>query len=121
VAVAKVTRRVSAADRIVLLYRRPQFVALDEPEGAEAGARREVASESPDPEDVALMREIRRRLSSALATLSVEDRLLVRLHFERNVTLAKLAVTFGLSSPQAAHRRLRDVLNRLRKTLDEPR
>jgi hypothetical protein len=41
------------------------------------------------------------------------------LHFERGATLATLATMFGLSSPQAMHRRLRGVLERLRKILGE--
>jgi RNA polymerase sigma factor (sigma-70 family) len=115
----QVRRRVSAADRFRIIHRRPQFVSVEEPDGPESAVPRQFASAAPDPEGVALMREVRRQLSAALATLTVEDRLLVQLHFERNVTLAKLAVSFGFSSPQAVHRRLKDVLDGLRKSMGE--
>lgn len=114
---SQVNGRISSADRLRLIDRRPQFVPVDEPDAA-ADTNPALASGGPDPEGVAIMREVRRQLSGALAALSVEDRLLVQLHFERNVTLAKLAVSFGLPSPQAAHRRLREVLALLRKSLE---
>src|SRR5262249_9563672 len=93
---AEVSRSMSAGDRLRLIDPRPQFLPVDDPDAAEPDLLRQLHSNAPDPEGVALLRDVRRRLSSALATLSVEDRLLVQLHFERNVTLAKLAVSFGL-------------------------
>ena len=50
--------------------------------------------------------------------LSDEDRLLLRLHVERGVTLATLAGMFGLANPQAAHRRVQRVLAQLRQMLE---
>jgi len=85
---SQVAKRVSAQQRWALLTRRPQLESLSE------------------------------RLAGALGRLTVENRLLLRLHFERGVTLATLAGMFGLSNAQAVHRRLRDVLAQLRHMLD---
>ena len=112
---AQVAKRVSAQQRWTLLTRRPQLESLSEPETATPD---EPASELPDPEWLALSRESHQRLADALGRLTVENRLLLRLHFERGVTLATLAGMFGLANAQAVHRRLRDVLAQLRRMLD---
>jgi DNA-directed RNA polymerase specialized sigma24 family protein len=64
-----------------------------------------------------MAQEAHEQLSAALASLTVEDRLLVRLHFERGLTLCKLAEMFALPNPQAAHRRLREIFVRLQDAL----
>jgi len=116
---ARVTRTMTSQQRWALISRHPQFQSLTEPNDSEHQPPVDQAAGEPDPEDLALLRESRDRLTSALATLDAEDRLLIRLHFERGATLATLATMFGLSSPQAMHRRLRGVLERLRKILGE--
>jgi DNA-directed RNA polymerase specialized sigma24 family protein len=112
---SQVARRVSAQQRWTLLTRRPQLESLSEPETATLD---EPASELPDPEWLTLSRESHQRLADALGCLTVENRLLLRLHFERGVALATLAGMFGLANAQAVHRRLRDVLAQLRQMLD---
>ncbi len=116
---ARVTRTVTSQQRWSLITRRPQFHSLSDPGDSEHQPSLDPATDEPDPEGVALLRESQDRLASALATLDVEDRLLIRLHFERGATLAALATMFGLSNPQAMHRRLRGVLERLRRILGE--
>jgi RNA polymerase sigma factor (sigma-70 family) len=114
-----VTRTVTSQQRWSLITRHPQFQTLTESEDSERRPSFDLPTEEPDPEGVALLRESQDRLASALATLDAEDRLLVRLHFERGATLATLATMFGLSNPQAMHRRLRSILERLRRILGE--
>jgi DNA-directed RNA polymerase specialized sigma24 family protein len=116
---ARVTRTVTSQQRWSLITRRPQVLSLSDPGDSEHQPSVDPATDEPDPEGVALLRESRDRLVSALATLDAEDRLLVRLHFERGATLATLAAMFGLSNPQAMHRRLRGILERLRRILGE--
>jgi DNA-directed RNA polymerase specialized sigma24 family protein len=116
---ARVTRTVTSQQRWSLITRHPQFQSLTESEDSERRPSFDLPTEEPDPEGVALLRESQDRLASALATLDAEDRLLVRLHFERGATLATLATMFGLSNPQAMHRRLRSILERLRRILGE--
>ena len=114
---AQVARRVSAQQRWMLLTRRPQLESLSEGDHESATAD-EPATDQPDPEWLALSRESRERLADAMARLSDEDRLLLRLHVERGVTLATLAGMFGLANPQAAHRRVQRVLAQLRQMLE---
>lgn len=114
---AQVANRVSAQQRWTLLTRRPQVSSLDDP-GPDAVAD-EPASEQPDPEWLALSGESHQQLAEAMKRLGVEDRLLLRLHVERGVTLARLAEMFGMANPQAVHRRIRDLLAHLRRMLKE--
>ncbi len=116
---ARVTGTMTSQLRWNLINRRPQLQSLTESDDSEHKDPVDPAADDPDPEDLALLRESRDRLMAALATLDVEDRLLIRLHFEHGVTLATLATTFGLPNPQAAHRRLTAVLDRLRAVIGQ--
>jgi DNA-directed RNA polymerase specialized sigma24 family protein len=115
---AEVARRVSAQQRWTLLTRRPRVTSLNDPD-PDGGVVEEPASEQPDPEWRALSGESHQQLAAALGRLGVEDRLLLRLHVERGVTLARLAEMFGMANPQAVHRRIRDLLAQLRRMLEE--
>jgi DNA-directed RNA polymerase specialized sigma24 family protein len=111
-----VANQVSARQRWTLLTRRPRIESLcDSPEFDIEGAQ--LPADTPDAEWLALSRESRATLSEALLQLSVEDRLLVRLHVERGVTLATLAGMLGLPNPQAVHRRLHGILEQLKRIL----
>jgi DNA-directed RNA polymerase specialized sigma24 family protein len=114
---AQVAKRVSAQQRWTLLTRRPQLESMSDAD-AETGTLAEPVSEQPGPEWLALSRESHQRLADAMGRLSVEDRVLLRLHIERGVTLAALASMFGLTNAQAVHRRVRDLLAQLRQMLD---
>jgi DNA-directed RNA polymerase specialized sigma24 family protein len=61
--------------------------------------------------------ELRTRLRAALATLSPNDRLLVRLRLEQELTLSEIAVIAGFTGPQQADRHLREIYARLRAVL----
>lgn len=114
-----VSVRLSARQRWALLTRRPRLESVD---GVADDAPVEIAAppEQADPEWQVLMRESAGRLAAALATLSADERLLVRLRFERGVTLKRLATMFGYRDVQTADRRIRDVLGRLRAALQGP-
>jgi RNA polymerase sigma factor (sigma-70 family) len=122
-------RRVADADRTVascvsdrrrwlLLTRRPQLDALES--GDDTGRVHEFASPEPDPEWAVLQSESTGRLRRALATLAPRERLLLRLRYGRGVTLAQLATMFGYRDLQTADRRVRELLTRLRRLLDDP-
>lgn len=114
-----VSVRLSTRQRWALLTRRPRLESVD---GAADDSPSEIAAppEQADPEWQLLMRESAGRLTAALATLSADERLLVRLRFERGVTLKRLATMFGYRDLQTADRRIRDVLTRLRAALRGP-
>ena len=52
--------------------------------------------------------------------LAPRERLLLRLRYGRGVTLAQLATMFGYRDLQTADRRVRELLIRLRRQLDDP-
>lgn len=77
----------------------------------------EPADPGPDPEALTALRETDRHVSAALASLNDSDRLLVRLRYQEGLTLQQVARLVGLKDAQTADRRLRDIIDHLRKAL----
>jgi len=80
---------------------------------------REVADPGPNPETAEVFNEQRAALHRALAQLPKADRLLLRLRFERGLTLEQIGRLARLGSPQKADRRIREILARMRQELAE--
>lgn len=78
---------------------------------------RDVKDSRADPEALAIENERRRRLASAMKSLSPNERLLIRLRFEEGVTLEKAAELLCLGNAQRADRQIREILARLRKII----
>ncbi len=74
----------------------------------------------PSPELEFIAGEDRRRLDKALARLEPEQRLLIRLRFEEELSLAEIARLTGAGDAQRAHHRLNLALSELRKFLRNP-
>jgi RNA polymerase sigma factor (sigma-70 family) len=70
---------------------------------------------SEDPESVAISEERRLGLARAISRLPAHDRLLIRLRYDQELTLAQIAELLGLNGAQNADRRVRQVLERLRE------
>jgi RNA polymerase sigma factor (sigma-70 family) len=87
--------------------------AADRVEAAERQLLR-VPSEMPNPESWAGLQEERAALLRAMSKLPAGDRLLVKLRFTRELTLAEIARLTGLDNAQAADRRIREVVEKLR-------
>ena len=86
------------------------------PEGEEVEARLAgLADLHPDPEAQVAARELQARLDRALERLDAGERLLIRLRFEKGLTLEQVARLARLGNAQAADRRLREILERLRR------
>jgi len=79
----------------------------------------EVPDPRLDPEAQAVATEARVALGRALLRLSDAERLLIRLRFEEELTLDQVARLSGLRGPQGASRRIDEVLERLRKAIQE--
>jgi len=77
----------------------------------------EPADPAPDPEALTALRETDQHVSAALASLNDSDRLLVRLRYQEGLTLQQVARLVGLKDAQTADRRLRDIIDHLRKAL----
>ena len=63
--------------------------------------------------------EIREALSRAVAELSAEDRLLLAFRFEHKASSRDLGDVMGFPSRFHAHRRVKRILDSLRRTLEE--
>ena len=91
---------------------------LDSIDGEEGGTYVvEPLDPTPDPEALAVLRETHQDVSAALASLTDSDRLLVRLRYQEGLTLQQVARLVGLKDAQTADRRLRDIIDHLRRAL----
>ena len=75
---------------------------------------RELPDSKPDPEALAARSESRTLLHGALASLSSQERLLIRLRFEQDLRMAQIAQLTGFESAAHVERRIRKLLQRLR-------
>jgi RNA polymerase sigma factor (sigma-70 family) len=86
--------------------------------GAEPVPLLEVLRDSaPDPEQQACSNQQKLALAGALSEMPREDRLLLRLRYEEDLTLAQTARLAGLKDAQTAHRRVEAALDRLKNLL----
>ena len=86
--------------------------------GSELGLDEMIANEDPTP-DVALeQREWRSTLDAALAQLDTQDRVILRLRFEDDVSVPEIARLLKLGSAFALYRRLNRILAGLRTALE---
>lgn len=89
--------------------------------GSDTPASIEIVDPSPDPEKVALLRDIHVAVSKAMRELDEGDRLLLRLRFLQGLGLRAIGELVGLKDAQTADRRIRDALQRLREKLGVPK
>ncbi|MCW0214975.1 MAG: FliA/WhiG family RNA polymerase sigma factor [Pseudonocardia sp.] len=73
---------------------------------------------APDPLEVALRREAGRRLTDAVHALAERDRLVVRLYYVENLTLAEIGRVLGVTESRVCQLHAR-LLTRLRARLEE--
>jgi RNA polymerase sigma factor (sigma-70 family) len=81
----------------------------------------QVAEPGPGPDDLAEESQERRQLQDALARLPAEQRLLLRLRYERNLTLTEVARLTSQSDPFRANRRIQSALKALAELMRDPR
>ena len=86
--------------------------------GSELGLDELHASPDATPDAQLERKEWRSTLDVALANLQTEDRVILRLRFEDDVSVPEIARLLGLGSPFSLYRRLNRVLATLRKTLE---
>ena len=66
------------------------------------------------PETLASLHQERHRLGTAIARLPKLERVMLRLRYDQELTLEKVARLIGLGDAQTADRRIKDILRRLR-------
>jgi RNA polymerase sigma factor (sigma-70 family) len=100
----------------LLNVRRSRTHLIDADGSAPPGGR-EVEDPAPDPEIQAALKEGLDKVQRALACLPDSDRLLLLLRFEQELTLAQVARMVSLQDAQAADRRIRGALAKIREHL----
>jgi RNA polymerase sigma factor (sigma-70 family) len=71
---------------------------------------RQVATQEPGPDELAAESQQQRQLQEALSKLPAEQRLLLRLRYEQNLTLAEVARLTGQPDPFRTNRRIQAAL-----------
>ncbi|HSR51338.1 MAG TPA: sigma-70 family RNA polymerase sigma factor [Acidobacteriota bacterium] len=85
--------------------------------GGERSVEEYLPAPQADPETAALKQEQLSRIREAVKQLPARQRLLLRLRFEKELTLSEVARLTGLPNPQKADREIRKALNQLRTML----
>ena len=113
-----IRQRLTPRQLWLLSTRLPRTVSLEEgPVGMEPTLQQQIPDPSPNPEVLADLSERQAALTRALSLLSSQERLLVRLRFEQGLTLQEVARIARLGDAQRADRRIREILERLRKAM----
>jgi RNA polymerase sigma factor (sigma-70 family) len=82
-----------------------------------ASAELDIPDPKPNQETVFLTDEQQKQLRRAVGALPADERLLLQLRFEHDLTLDEVARLCGLSDGQRVHRRVSAVLNKLRSVM----
>ena len=118
--VERIERCLSSRQRWLLSTRQVRLQPLTSPSSEEGRPiEQEIPNPGPDPETVAELRERRAALTHALSQLSKSERLLLRLRYEQELSLAEVARLAKLSNAQQADRRIRKALEALRKEMSQ--
>jgi RNA polymerase sigma factor (sigma-70 family) len=113
-----IQRSLSSRQHWILSSRRAAFasvVAVAEKQH-ETGTI-EVADPHPDQEQQVAEKQEHALLQKALMSLRAEERLLVQLRYEQDLSLDEIARLCRLGDAQRAHRKLAEILKRLRRRL----
>jgi RNA polymerase sigma factor (sigma-70 family) len=87
--------------------------------GTELGLDQLLASAEAIPDTALEQKEWRSALGAALAQLATEDRVILRLRFEDDVSVPEIARLLRLGSPFRLYRRLNRILAGLRRKLED--
>ena len=113
----RIQQALTARQKWLLSVRRMRTTPAFTSTAAQDDALLQIPSEMPNPESWAALHEERAALARGLSRLSTRDRLLIRLRFERDLTLEEIARLLQLDNAQSADRRIREVVARLRQEM----
>jgi len=102
----------------VTAERRAARRSLSDLIGSELGLDELIAHADARPDAQLEQKEWRSTLDAALAQLETEDRVILRLRFEDDVSVPEIARLLRLGSPFALYRRLKRILETLRRALE---
>lgn len=103
----------------LLVSRNPYLVSLSAEGGSGSGANRERELTDPhgDPESEAAKREFLDALHEAMVELKPDERLLLRLRYEQDLSLEEISTLMQLGTPLKAQRSIQRALSRIREDL----
>jgi RNA polymerase sigma factor (sigma-70 family) len=111
---ARLFASLTPQQRWQLRVQRPALNAFDGGSGTEEDDPAwQLAADGPGPDDLAAQLQEQRQLQDALAKLPAGQRLLLRLRYEQNLTLAEVARLAGQPDPFRADRQIRAALDTL--------
>jgi RNA polymerase sigma factor (sigma-70 family) len=115
----RIQKALSSRQLWLLQTRRPKFESLENRAvDQQEVSSRQIADPRPDPETLASMNQQQTALERALGGLEAGQRLLLKLRFEQEITLQAIARLMNLKDAQTADRRIREILETLRKQLN---
>lgn len=114
----RLRRCLTSRQRWLLSVRRPRLESLEaDPSGRATTEAEQLPDGQPNPEARLVLKEQRAALARAISGLPAQERLVIRLRFEEELTLEQMARLLKLKDAYAADRTVRAVLKRLRHTL----
>ena len=114
----RIQRALTPRQLWLLSTRRPLIESLEGGRnGDQEASRPQIVDPRPDPESLAALKEQEDALDRALGRLYAPERLLLLLRFDQGLTLLEIARLTELKDAQTADRRIRDVLEKLRREL----
>jgi RNA polymerase sigma factor (sigma-70 family) len=114
----RLQQSLSSRQRWILGSRKQsEFSTLPAPNEDSVADMVNVADSRPNQEAWLADREQQGQLQNSLASLPAQERLLVQLRFEHDLSLDEIARLCGLEDAQRVHRKLAAVLKKLRVTM----
>lgn len=117
----RLQKSLNARQRWLLSSRRHLHInSVVSTDGEEEGSSLavEVADPQPDQESVFVKTEQRAKMRRLVASLPADERLLLQLRFEQELSLDEIAGLSGLGDGQRVHRKIAAILAKLRFALD---
>jgi RNA polymerase sigma factor (sigma-70 family) len=111
----RIRRTLTARQKWLLSVRRTRTTPAFTGTSGQDDALLQVPSETPSPESWVALQEQHAALACGLSRLPASDRLLIRLRFERDLTLEEIARLLQMDNPQSADRRIREAIEGLRR------
>lgn len=103
----------------LLTTRRPRMETLSRSprNSSETGSEREIPASGPDPEEQASQHEYLTALRQALSRLTTQQRLLVRLRYEQELSLEQIARLTQMETPLKVQRALYKAIETIREEM----
>lgn len=115
--VSRIQRQLTPRQQWLLSVRSGRRANTDAPCEDEDGPLDRLADPLPSPEELATTADLEGRLHELLQVLPAGDRLLLQMRYEQELTLDQVARLLNLGNAQQADRRIRELLERLRRGL----